>query len=116
MTAVSQSSVTPSIHQQHQVGSDKGEMVAAGLDGEMAAAECAVLVGLTPVGKVYVAVFPLEPRPPHMRRQESAVDERVRAHAAVPVGVVCKSDKSNKSKRSDKSNKSNRSNRSSRFS
>ena len=72
----------------------------------MAAAECMVLVALTPVGQVYVAVFPLELRPPHMRRQESAVDESVRTHAAVPVGVVCRSDKS---KRSDKSNRSSRS-------
>ena len=72
-------------------------------------------MALTPVGQVYVAVFPLELRPPHMRRQESAVDESVRTHAAVPIGVVCRSnkskrgDKSNKSKRSDKSNRSSRS-------
>ena len=63
-------------------------------------------MALTPVGQVYVAVFPLELRPPHMRRQEPAVDERVRTHAPVPVGVVCRS---NKSKRSDKSNRSSRS-------
>ena len=74
----------------------------------MAAAECMVLVALTPVGQVYVAVFPLELRPPHMRRQESAVDECVRTHAAVPVGVVCRR---NKSKSSDKSNRSSRSSR-----
>ena len=65
-------------------------------------------MALTPVGEVYVAVFPLEFRPPHMRWQESAVDESVRTHAPVPIGVVCRS---NKSKWSDKSNKS-RSNKS----